>query len=154
MIEMREACAEDCWEVYNIANDSLVRAVSFSSDPIPYEDHKKWYAKRLGDPDCLFMLFFVDGKLAAQIRFAREDEDFAELSISVAVAFRGRGLAPQCIELAREALFRKWNVGCIQALVKRDNDASNKLFLKTGFVLGEHRIFKGSECNVYVFKRR
>lgn len=44
-IRQVEKTSEDCSRVYNFSNDSLVRANSFDSEPIIYENHVKWFNK-------------------------------------------------------------------------------------------------------------
>ena len=42
--------------VYNLSNAPLVRANSFDSEPIIYENHVKWFNKVINDSNILFFL--------------------------------------------------------------------------------------------------
>ena len=44
-IRQVENTSEDCNLIYNLSNDPLVRANSFNSEPIIYENHVKWFNK-------------------------------------------------------------------------------------------------------------
>lgn len=149
----RRAEPEDCRAVFELSNDPLVRAVSFSSEPIPYDTHVKWFASRLRDPDCLFLLFFEGNELAAQVRFTRNPvEGLAEVSISVSPAYRGRGMALEMMKEAETLLPKSWTVRGIKALVKVDNEASNRFFVKAGYAFVERITYRGYDTNVYIFR--
>ncbi len=149
MIVMREARTEDCPQVFALSNEPVVRAASFSREPIDYADHVRWFERRLQKKDELFYLFFDGEILAGQIRFAREGTDFAEISISVSSSYRGKGNAVEMMRMALECLRARWGAICIKALVKIDNEASNKYFVRAGYKLSSRIIYKGSDCNVY-----
>ncbi len=152
MIIMREAREEDCKAVFELSNDPLIRSVSFSTAPIPFETHARWFASRLTDPACHFLLFLNEGELAAQIRFAKDGEDVAEVSISLSPAYRGKGIAVSLMKEALESARMRWGISRVRALVKCDNGASNHYFLKAGYELHDRTNYKGSDCNVYYYR--
>lgn len=45
---------QDCSLIYNLSNDPLVRANSFISEPIIYENHVKWFNKVINDSNIFF----------------------------------------------------------------------------------------------------
>ena len=151
MIVMRKAEKKDVDIVFGLSNDPEVRKVSFSQEPIPYSDHVRWFNEKIADRECLFLLFFVDSEFAAQIRIVRENDSVAELSISVVEEFRGKGIAPEFMKQAVNQAKRCWGVSAIRALVKKGNSASNRFFIKVGFALDHSMVFKGQECNVYLY---
>jgi len=152
MIMMRKAGKKDVDIVFGLSNDPEVRKVSFSQESIPYSDHVRWFNEKIVDPECLFFLFFVDSEFAAQIRIVRENDSVAELSISVIEAFRGRGVAAEFMKQAVNEAKRCWGVSAIRALVKKENSASNRFFVKVGYALDHGMVFKGQECNVYLYR--
>ncbi len=42
-------------DVYELANDSVVRQNSFNSNEIKYDDHIKWYLNKINNKDCIFL---------------------------------------------------------------------------------------------------
>jgi RimJ/RimL family protein N-acetyltransferase len=153
MISSRIARPEDCRAVFDLANEALVRAVSFSTEPIAFESHVSWYTSRLEDPNCILVLFFDGDALVAQVRFIREPGgDQAEVSISVAEAYRGKGAALPIMHEALEYPARTWGIAKVMALVKVENEASNKYFKRAGYAFSRLTNYKGYDCNVYFFK--
>jgi RimJ/RimL family protein N-acetyltransferase len=134
-----------------LSNESSVRAASISAEPIAYEAHVEWYNRFLSTSGRLFLLFFEGTSLAGQIRFVLEEDCTAELSISVDIRFRGKGLASRMVVDALDVVKARWNSPRIRALVKTENSSSNHLFVKSGFVFSHSANIKGKECNVYYF---
>lgn len=148
---MREAETRDCRVVYELSNDPLVRSVSFSTEPIAWEEHVQWYEGKLVDSDSVFLLFFSGQSLAAQIRFSRIGSDTAEVSISVSAEYRGKGMAIGMMGDALSYLKNHWHIEKIRAMVKKENQGSNRFFVKAGYVFSFETQIKGSECNVYFY---
>ncbi|MBI4644486.1 MAG: UDP-2,4-diacetamido-2,4,6-trideoxy-beta-L-altropyranose hydrolase, partial [Deltaproteobacteria bacterium] len=55
-ITLRAAVKDDCRMLWEWANDPEVRKNSFSSDPIPWEQHVSWFESKLRDPGYLFFI--------------------------------------------------------------------------------------------------
>ena len=88
----------DCDIVFNLSNDPVVRANSFSQDKIEYPTHKIWFEKTVADKNTLFFLIFLDENekdFIGQIRYKRESENDTEciISLSMTEAFRGRHIS-------------------------------------------------------------
>jgi UDP-2,4-diacetamido-2,4,6-trideoxy-beta-L-altropyranose hydrolase len=136
LFTLRPACAGDCRQVWEWANEPQTRAVSFTPDPIPWEQHQHWFAARVSDPGCAFFVA-LDGagqKPIGQVRFER-DGDEAVISVSLDGPCRGRGYGPVVIRRASWEVFRRWPVGHILAWVRAENEPSRRAFLKAGFRL-------------------
>lgn len=133
-LHLRPARDEDCRMLWEWANDSEVRAVSFSSEPIPWERHLVWFRAKREDPACVLLIATTeDGTPVGQARFDVAG-DAATLSISLDVAFRGKGYGAEIIASASSALFDAVNgVSTIHAYVKPDNAASCRVFIKAGW---------------------
>jgi pseudaminic acid synthase len=133
MLKFRRAESKDCHLIWRWANDAQVRAVSFSSEPIPWEDHVGWFEARLVDPTCIFLIATDDvGTPVGQIRFEIEGND-ARISISLDEHQRGQGLGPRLINLASRRIFRELDVDTVVAFIKPGNVASVRAFQKAGF---------------------
>lgn len=128
----------DCDMVFSLSNDPLVRACSFNSNPIEYEQHCKWFEKTCTDSNTLFFLIFDGDSFIGQIRFNRDSEQSIECIISVSVTkeFRGKHIAGEVLELGINNLKVNWkNIKIVIAEVKGENVASNALFLREEFEL-------------------
>jgi L-amino acid N-acyltransferase YncA len=98
-MKVRPATPADSRMIWEWANDPTTRAVSFSTDPIPWPDHAAWFERVLTDPDHLLLVGEVDGIPVGTVRFDRDGEE-AEVSITVALEQRGRGLSRPMLQAA------------------------------------------------------
>ncbi len=152
---LRPASAEDCRFLWELANEPAVRAVSFTGEPIPWESHCRWFAARLADPRCVLLIVTdVRGAPLGQVRFDRDPEQKqAVISVSLAPASRGRGLGVSVIREASRDLLATGQADSVLALVKIDNDASRRAFLKAGFVEDGTTEVRGSPALRLVMRR-
>jgi RimJ/RimL family protein N-acetyltransferase len=134
---LRPACAEDSRQLWAWANDPLVRCMAFSTAPIPWDEHERWFATRLASStDRNFLLTDADGTAAGQIRFEEMDErpGVYQIDISIAPLRRGHGLGRVILRLGEDAMQRAHRGVVMRALVKRENAASLALFRSAGYV--------------------
>ena len=133
MLRLRQVCEDDCRLLWEWANDPEVRAVSFSSEPIPWEQHVKWFKSKLKDPHCIFYIAInSDGVPVGQVRYEAEGNG-AVVSVSIDRKFRGKGYGSMMIWVASQKLFGISDVTAIHAYVKQGNEASDRAFVKAGF---------------------
>lgn len=128
----------DCNLIYNLSSDPLVRANSFNSEPIVYENHVKWFNKIINDENVLFFLVFDGNDFVGQVRFARACEESKEciISLSITPEYRGKHISRDFMDLGINEMRKSWKkIEMVKAEVKCDNEASNKLFTKDGFDL-------------------
>lgn len=71
------------------------------------------------------------------------------LSVAVAPKERGRGLASQLIKKGFEHC-RKKRIDEVKVLIGADNEAGNKLYIKSGFELAGQIVNHGIVSNIYV----
>jgi UDP-2,4-diacetamido-2,4,6-trideoxy-beta-L-altropyranose hydrolase len=132
-LTLRRAVTQDCRLIWEWANDPEARAVSFSSDPIPWESHECWFAAKLRDRNCLFYVGVEpDNNPIGQIRF---DVTGAEgvVSVSLAPQSRGKGLGPALIVQGAEQLFAQSDAHVVHAYIKTENQGSVIAFEKADF---------------------
>lgn len=129
-ISFRPATPADVEWVWLLVNDPTVRAVSISTEPIPWASHEAWFSTRLaiGWP----LLVVEIGSLP--IGYVRFDStpDGTEVSIALDRQHRG-GLGGRILRAACEW----WDARCkapLRARIKTDNEASQRAFLRAGFV--------------------
>ncbi|MEI7732398.1 MAG: UDP-2,4-diacetamido-2,4,6-trideoxy-beta-L-altropyranose hydrolase [Verrucomicrobiota bacterium] len=132
--QFRPATAEDCALIHQWANAPEVRAVSFSSNPIPWETHTLWFERKLHDAACdLWIACGPDQKPAGQVRFER-DGQIAVISVSLDAAARGQGRGSLLIWAGCRRLFQqRGETHIIHAYIKPENLASLRAFQNAGF---------------------
>ena len=132
-LRLRPLRENDCQLLFEWANDLAARAASFHPAPISWEEHTVWFAERVRDPQSVVYIGENEtGTAVGQVRFQLRGES-ALLSVSVAPQFRGGGWGRELVTFATRSLAREHPVSSIDALVKPDNEASIRLFEKSGF---------------------
>jgi RimJ/RimL family protein N-acetyltransferase len=130
-LSLRRAASSDCALVFEWANDPVTRANSFSPQAISWEDHKTWFDRILQDPERELFVLLASSEPIGQARLARASADGDdEISLALAPAWRGLGLAAEAIRLVT----RESGALVVHAYVKTGNDASIRAFLRAGYV--------------------
>lgn len=132
---LRKVTKEDAKILFDWANDSETRQNSFSTEPIPWENHLSWLDGKLADENCFFYIGMNEaGEALGTIRFDYQAEkESAVLSYSVAPKHRGNGYGAVLLSLGETQIAKE--KGCLQIMaeVKTSNGASRKCFLKNGY---------------------
>lgn len=133
-LSLRPAADEDASRLFELANDALVRQNSFSTKTIAWDEHRAWFARLLADEGRRLYVFFVKNEFLGQVRFDSDGWRDAVISISLASAFRGWGLASVVLQKAVAAIRHEHAaLQHINAYVKPANVASRLAFEKAGF---------------------
>jgi UDP-2,4-diacetamido-2,4,6-trideoxy-beta-L-altropyranose hydrolase len=152
-VRLRRAEAKDSRMIWSWANDPLTRAVSFSSDPISWERHVKWFESQLADSNAMFYVA-TDAQAAplGQVRF-NVDNGRGTVSIGLGSEHRGKGLGVKVLDQAVQEVFQTGRVRQLDAYVKADNQASLRLFERAGFrEVGKERV-KGVDAIHFLLSR-
>jgi UDP-2,4-diacetamido-2,4,6-trideoxy-beta-L-altropyranose hydrolase len=132
---MRPVSADDSDLVLQWANDPGTRQYAFSMAAIGRDEHAAWFAKRLANPEVVFLIAQTEhGVALGQVRFERQEDGTWDLSYLVAPAFRGRGVGGRLLRSAIEVLTQLHPSAVVVGLVKRENEASMRIFQALGFV--------------------
>ena len=132
-LRLRPAGAGDSRLLWEWVNDPQVRAASFSSAAIPWKTHDEWFTEKLESGAASILIAENDeGTPVGQIRFDLRADGEAEIAISIAKSWRGRGLAAVLIRQAQSGL-SGGRCPRLHAYVKPENVASVKAFEKGGF---------------------
>lgn len=151
-ISIRNLESRDIYNVFDLSNDDEVRQNSFNTDKIKFEDHEKWFKKKIKDSNNIFLVANIDNIFAGQLRFDIEDYN-AIISISIAKSYRKLGITS--IILKKSIKYLKANSSTVKfvvAHIKEDNTGSVNFFEKAGFKLqgkvniNNHRVLE------YVYK--
>lgn len=152
-VSLRKATTEDCDLVYGWANDPVTRAMSFSTEPIPYDNHVKWYEKLMSNsPERLLLIMEDAGNPVGQMRLdvvseagdlagckslAEDITQTVELSYTIAPEKRGMGYGNELIRLTIEYICEHQDIypgkTIVIAQVKVDNLGSRKMLEANAF---------------------
>jgi UDP-2,4-diacetamido-2,4,6-trideoxy-beta-L-altropyranose hydrolase len=144
-IELRKATGDDAFQLWRLANDPDVRCNSFSPEPIPYDQHVRWFDAKLKSNDTIIYVMEVSKVILAQIRYDNKGTT-AEISYAVAPAFRGRGLGCRILKTTWEDACRELGVENTLGIVKKSNKSSVFSFIKAGFIILKNELHSGCEC--------
>ena len=143
---LRDAETDDARLIYEWANDPEVRSMAFNSDPIEWDGHKKWFEKRLQDPNTQIYVAVQHSKMVGQIRFTVINDSNAEVDVHTKARLRGNGIGTQIISKGIAHFFAKSSVQTIHAIIKSENTKSRRAFEKAGFKEVEKKLVNGQEC--------
>jgi RimJ/RimL family protein N-acetyltransferase len=129
--------------------------MSFSSEPISWERHVEWFETRLRDPNCHFWLATDEAQQPiGQVRFeSKEDPRVAVMAITLDAQHRGKNLGTLLIWISSRKLFAETSIQRIEALVKRENTASQRAFVKAGFQKVGERPIRNQRAFVYELRK-
>jgi UDP-2,4-diacetamido-2,4,6-trideoxy-beta-L-altropyranose hydrolase len=135
LISVRPVTDADCRLLWEWTNDPATRAASFSSAPVGWDEHTRWFARRMADPTARhFIMATPDGLPLGQVRFDL-DGDRAVIGTSVDARRRGRGWGPAIIIGGIRGLTAETAVRRVVAQIKSANGASRTAFEDAGFSL-------------------
>ncbi len=151
---LRKATEDDLRFLYNLRNEKAVRQASFSTSPIPFEQHARWFKKKLVGNDSVIFIVEIGGVPAGQVRFDVREDGGADGNIAISKNFRGKGYGTPIVKSASQHLFATFpKVHKIHVFIKPTNQASLKTFAKAGFRDIGSTIVKGEPCVELVLKR-
>lgn len=133
-VYLRRAGKEDAELFFKWVNEPVVRANSFNTELIPWENHQKWFEKVLADGGVRIYVLMQDNLPVGQVRLSFEDNKW-QISYSIASAYRGQGYGKLILQLAENELVITGRAGeKLFAEVKIHNTASQRIFSRLGYV--------------------
>jgi RimJ/RimL family protein N-acetyltransferase len=146
-MKIRKAVLSDALFLFRLRNSPSVRRVSFNTGKIQLRPHRQWFKERLSDENTSFFIGEQAGVRAGQIRFdANPKTNSAEVSISVASRFRGKGLGFSLLKAGCRRIFRNPKCKKLIAHIKKNNKASVQTFTKAGFKNRGMVSYNGHRC--------
>ena len=134
---VRQASIEDAQLYFEWANDAAVRANSYQTADIGWDDHVKWFEAAIDSKDNCMWLYTINGIPAAQMRLKIENNK-ATINYSVSASFRGRGLSKLLLQHTALKLSLEQNqLKCLQGWVKKNNLPSYRAFERSGYKIVE-----------------
>ena len=150
-IKIREATESDTKLIYNWSNDSLVRAQSFHSNTIEFENHENWFKEKLQNDNSLLLINILEGNNIGLVRF-EVDNDKCTIGILIDKKFRGKGLSSLMLINSSNYYFTRFST-TIFAYIKDSNKASIKSFEKAGYSFFNEIVVNGFNTLVYKIKK-
>ena len=146
-LKLRPATLEDCHLLWEWRNDPLVRATSFSSNPISWDEHVNWLQRKFVDRDCLlYIVTDEQGKPVGQVRFDIDPEGSAEVDVSIDARERDKGYGSTALKLACQCILQEHNIRKVLAHIKEENKASISAFTEAGFIDKDLQDFEGHKA--------
>ncbi len=149
---IRRAQLSDKQITFDLANDLETRKNSFVSKPIIWEEHEEWFSHRINkDKSPFYILVDESEQVMSVVRFDyKQDGDYV-VSVNLSPDFRGRGLGTLVLTETLRQLKTDFSPKSVRAVIKNDNEASRRAFIKAGFVnKGDSKDY-GIEANEYVY---
>ncbi len=139
-IDIRTVNSDDKEKLFLWRNHSTIRKVSRNSAPIEWDDHCRWFASLLSDPNRVLLIGQRGDEAIGVVRFDVLDSQ-AEISIYLVPGIVGYGF-----ELLNSAeswfVENRRQVNRLNANVLEDNARSHKLFLSAGYRVESTTYFK------------
>lgn len=138
---LRDVVPEDMDLLFAWANEPGVRANSFSTSLISYEEHKAWFEKILCAKDIRQYIYMCGDETVGQVRVAVSG-DLAEVSYSICAGKRNMGYGKDLLQMLKNQVKQDFpQVKRLTAKVKPDNIASRKAFLSVGYE-GRYEVYE------------
>ncbi|MFX4219517.1 MAG: GNAT family N-acetyltransferase [Thalassobaculum sp.] len=133
-VTLRPITVEDSADLLAWRNDPLTRGNSRNPDAVTQQEHAAWLSRVTADPNWRVWIGVEGGVPVGTTSALRDDGGTVEISVTVAPAARGHGLAAVLVRLAVARAREIWPDARIRAEIKPDNRASRKAFESCGFV--------------------
>jgi UDP-2,4-diacetamido-2,4,6-trideoxy-beta-L-altropyranose hydrolase len=139
-IDIRRVNPDDSQKLFLWRNHSTIREFSRNSAPIEWEDHCRWFAALLSDPNRVLLIGLRCDEAVGVVRFDFLDAQ-AEISIYLVPGIVGYGF--ELLNSAEAWLAENYpQVNLLHAHVLEDNARSHKLFLSAGYRVESTDYFK------------
>ena len=133
-LRLREVERQDCEILFHWRNLPEIIELGSSQKSVQWNEHEAWFNSALKSPKCIIYIITFKKEPIGQLRFDREDQQRADISIYIVSQFIGKGLGRVAIREACKKLFNeKGSIREINALIREENIASIKAFERVGF---------------------
>lgn len=148
-LNLRDACWAEVRQVWSWNNAADVRRWSLDPQPIPLEEHERWYRAKLDDPAYHMWIAQADGDDIGVVRVEEAREGVGLVSIALAASARGRGLGRRALAGACRAYFQLCPKGTLEAWIDAANEVSAQCFARCGFALARTDTRGGRTFSMY-----
>ena len=137
IVEIVTASLSHSRAIWEWRNDPTTRSMSRSKDLVSWEDHSSWYQKTIANPNRIIYVGITEQLPIGVVRFDSINnlEDSFEISININPAERGKELGLEVLKNSLHKLKQERPlVKRIIAEVRKENPASNRLFVSCNFI--------------------
>ena len=151
-VTLRPAEFRDCRPLWEWRNEQDTREASFNTKYIPFDEHERWFTRKLSDPH--MRIFIAVDSQGSEIGYVRFDisEGQAEISVSIDTNERGKGYGVVVIKNGSDHLLMTKPVERIVAHIKTNNPTSAIAFERAGFTLRGYTQIAGVEAMEMVYE--
>jgi UDP-2,4-diacetamido-2,4,6-trideoxy-beta-L-altropyranose hydrolase len=151
-VTLRRAVAEDCRRLWEWRNEQATREASFNTEYIAFEEHERWFLRKLPDPQMRILIAEdSEGHDIGYIRFDIRGGE-AEISVSVDENQRGKGYGATIIKMGSDYLLSGEHVKRIIARIKHVNPGSVFAFERAGFTVRGYMQIAGVDACEMVYE--
>ena len=130
---LRKATLQDVDLIFEWANDEDDRRFSFNTEKIVYEDHCKWYQRKIDSEDTDIYILLSDDIPIGQCRLDFDDEG-ALISYFIDKRFRKKGYGKLLLRMIADVTKSEHpSIKRLNAQVKAENIGSKKVFRALGY---------------------
>ncbi len=134
MLRLRLVRESDCALLWEWANDPEVRAASFNSNLITWEEHTRWFTAKYQSPNTVqYIALDYSDTAVGQVRFDLVSDE-AEVDVSIVSANRNSGYGTQILKLGLKKLVKCCYIKKVHSYIKEINITSIRAFEKAGFL--------------------
>lgn len=119
--------------LFDLRNDLVTRENSFDSELIPWAKHVSWFEKSICMATREIYILYEGNIPIGQLRIDTEDSIY-KISYGIANEYRGMGYGKRLLLLAEHMMVEKEFKGTFVGDVKKDNIASQKVFIACGYL--------------------
>ncbi len=147
LFKIELAKQSDMLDLFDLANDPLVRTNSFNQENLILKDHERWLAQKLSDKNCYFYILRQGIDFVGCVRFDKVGDSEFVIGIQLHKNFRGNGFGAKIIALATQKIYDVKKQILITAYIKKENKASYKSFVEAGYLFIDDNLFyKNNLC--------
>jgi spore coat polysaccharide biosynthesis protein SpsF len=146
-IKIRRASVKDAIFFYELRNEKAARKNFFNTKNIKYNDHLKWYKKKLKKKEVIFLVASINNsQKIATVRYETE-KIFTNISINISKKFRNLGYGSKIIKNSEKFLKQKLIINSpqVQEYLVGDKNWFDDV---EGFFWNSYSV-KGKPCRIY-----
>jgi RimJ/RimL family protein N-acetyltransferase len=133
-VVVRLATEDDRQTIFNWRNDPWLVSLGFSKTEVTWEQHLEWYASVLDPHRHLLYVASADEREIGSVRFDRDHNASALVSIYLLREFTGLGLGVDVLRHGCRGCLAAWpDIDMVRALILPENRRSIRAFEKAGF---------------------
>ena len=129
-IEIRKATVKDAVFFYELRNEKSARKNFFNTKNIKYNDHLKWYEKKIKKKNAIFLVALSNNsEKIGTVRY-ETNKIFTDISINISKKFRNLGFGSKIIKESEKFLKKKT---IIISRIRSNNKSSIKIFKRNNY---------------------